>query len=96
MDPPRKAQLLSRLQFPSDVTVTTIAAGSYANIPGQPGGDYNLALASTGAVYGWGNNLYGTIGNGAPRRTVTSPTLTITSTASPPRTSSPVGTELMF
>ena len=64
-----------KVQFPPGVTVTAIAAGSYANIPGQPGGDYNLALASTGAVYGWGNNLYGTIGNGTTKNSDV-PTLT--------------------
>ncbi len=41
--------------------ITAIAAGE----------DYNLALASTGAVYAWGDNTYGTLGNGSTSNSAT-------------------------
>jgi uncharacterized repeat protein (TIGR01451 family) len=45
--------------LPSDITDIAVGAG------------YNLALASMGTVYAWGDNTYGTLGNGSTTNSAT-------------------------
>ena len=49
------------VSLPSGVTVTALAAGGY----------HALALTSTGAVYAWGYNGYGELGNGSEQDAAT-------------------------
>jgi alpha-tubulin suppressor-like RCC1 family protein len=50
-----------QVDLPAGVTVTAIAAGD-GDIIGLTGG-YSLALTSTGAVYAWGDNTSGNLGD---------------------------------
>jgi alpha-tubulin suppressor-like RCC1 family protein len=45
------------VQFPAGVTPTAISAGQY----------HNLALGSDGALYAWGDNTWGQLGNGGEK-----------------------------
>jgi alpha-tubulin suppressor-like RCC1 family protein len=50
------------VDLPVGVTVTAIAAGD-GDVSGLTGG-YSLALTSTGAIYAWGDNASGNLGDG--------------------------------
>ncbi|HUY67187.1 MAG TPA: hypothetical protein VMV06_10250 [Acidimicrobiales bacterium] len=50
--------------LPAGIAATAVVAGGVSPTAKVPGGDYSLALTSTGTVYGWGGNGNGQLGNG--------------------------------
>ena len=61
--------------LPAGVVATAVAAGGVSPTAKVPNGDYSLALSSTGAVYAWGANGIGQLGNGGTTSSTT-PVLT--------------------
>ncbi|MGH9081230.1 MAG: hypothetical protein ACRDYE_14360 [Acidimicrobiales bacterium] len=51
-------------ELPAGVTATAVAAGGVSPSAKVPGGDYSVALTSAGALYSWGANGNGQLGDG--------------------------------
>lgn len=53
------------VSLPTGVTVTALAAGGVSPTAKVPEGDYSVAVTSAGAVYAWGADAEGQLGNGS-------------------------------
>jgi len=57
------SRLPVRVSLPAGVSVTALAAGGVSPTAKVPEGDYSVAVTSTGAVYAWGADAQGQLGN---------------------------------